>query len=78
MTFLNPLYLFGLLAAGIPIVIHLLTRKRPTRIPFSSVEFLREVNTAQAKSKFAPASDASEERFSSSPESSDSPSDFRA
>jgi len=49
MTFLNPLYLFGLLAAGIPIVIHLLTRKRPTRIPFSSVEFLREVNTAQLR-----------------------------
>jgi len=49
MTFLNPLYLFGLLAAGIPIVIHLLTRRRPKRIPFSSVEFLREVNVAQLR-----------------------------
>ena len=31
MTFLNPLYLLGLTAAAIPIVIHLLTRKRPRR-----------------------------------------------
>jgi hypothetical protein len=49
MTFLNPLYLLGLAAAGIPIVIHLLTRKRPRRIEFSSVEFLREVNVAQLR-----------------------------
>jgi hypothetical protein len=49
MTFLNPLYLFGLAAAGIPIVIHLLTRKRPRRVPFASVEFLREVNVAQLR-----------------------------
>ncbi len=49
MTFLNPLYLFGLAAAGIPIVIHLLTRKRPKRIEFSSIEFLREVNVAQLR-----------------------------
>ena len=49
MTFLNPLYLLGLAAAAIPIVIHLLTRKRPRRIEFSSVEFLREVNVAQLR-----------------------------
>jgi hypothetical protein len=49
MTFLNPLALFGLFAAGIPIVIHLLTRRRPKRIEFSSVEFLREVNVAQLR-----------------------------
>src|SRR5687768_9937135 len=49
MTFLNPLYLFGLLAAGIPVVIHLLTRRRPKRITFPSVEFLREVNVAQLR-----------------------------
>ena len=49
MTFLNPLYLFGLLAAGIPIVIHLLTRRRPKRVTFPSVEFLREVNVAQLR-----------------------------
>jgi hypothetical protein len=49
MTFLNPLYLLGLAAAAIPIVIHLLTRKRPRRIPFSSVAFLREVNVAQLR-----------------------------
>ena len=49
MTFLTPLYLLGLAAAAIPIVIHLLTRKRPRRIPFSSVAFLREVNVAQLR-----------------------------
>ena len=49
MTFLNPLYLLGLAAAAIPIVIHLLTRKRPRRIEFSSVAFLREVNVAQLR-----------------------------
>ena len=49
MTFLNPLYLFGLMAAGIPVVIHLLTRRRPKRVTFSSIEFLREVNVAQLR-----------------------------
>jgi len=49
MTFLNPLYLLGLAAGAIPIVIHLLTRKRPRRIEFSSVAFLREVNVAQLR-----------------------------
>src|SRR5690349_13989563 len=49
MTFLNPLFLFGLAAAAIPVVIHLLTRKRPRRVPFASVEFLREVNVAQLR-----------------------------
>jgi hypothetical protein len=49
LTFLNPLYLLGLTAAAIPIVIHLLTRKRPRRIEFSSVAFLREVNVAQLR-----------------------------
>jgi Mg-chelatase subunit ChlD/catechol 2,3-dioxygenase-like lactoylglutathione lyase family enzyme len=49
MSFLNPLFLFGLLAAAVPILIHLLTRKRPREVPFPSVEFLREVNQSEIR-----------------------------
>ena len=49
MTFLNPLLLFGLVAAAVPLVIHLLTRRRPKRTEFSSVEFLREVRLAEMR-----------------------------
>jgi len=38
--FLNPIYLFGLLAASLPIVIHLLNRRRIKRIRFPTVRFL--------------------------------------
>ena len=44
MSFLNPLFLMGLAAAAIPIVIHLLTRRRPREVMFPSLEFLSEVN----------------------------------
>jgi hypothetical protein len=33
-SFLNPLFLFGLAAAAIPIIIHLFTRRRPREVPF--------------------------------------------
>src|SRR5688572_32556117 len=49
MNFLNPLYLFGLAAATIPIVIHLFTRKRPREVSFSSLEFLSEVNRSEIR-----------------------------
>ena len=49
MNFLNPLYLFGLAAASIPILIHLFTRKRPREVPFSSLEFLSEVNRSEIR-----------------------------
>ncbi|HTM09609.1 MAG TPA: BatA domain-containing protein [Verrucomicrobiae bacterium] len=38
--FLNPAYLFGLLAASAPIIIHLLNRRRIKRIRFPAVKFL--------------------------------------
>src|ERR1051325_11357673 len=38
--FLNPLYLFGLLAASLPIIIHLLNRRRIKRIRFPAVKFI--------------------------------------
>jgi len=48
-SFLNPFFLFGLLAASIPIVIHLLTRRRPREVPFPSLEFLTEVNQSELR-----------------------------
>jgi uncharacterized membrane protein len=43
MTFLNPAVLFGLLAAGIPIVIHLLNLRKLKKIEFSTLLFLKEL-----------------------------------
>ncbi len=40
MAFLNPLFLFGLLAASIPLIIHLWSRRRVVTIDFSSLMFL--------------------------------------
>ncbi len=43
MTFLNPVILFGLLAASIPILIHLLNLRKLKRIEFSTLQFLKEL-----------------------------------
>lgn len=43
MTFLNPAILFGLLAASIPILIHLLNLRKLKRIEFSTLQFLKEL-----------------------------------
>lgn len=43
MTFLNPLFLLGLLAVSIPLVIHLLSRRTTRRVDFSNLEFLRNL-----------------------------------
>lgn len=43
MTFLNPLLLFGLVAAAIPLIIHLFNFRRPKQVDFSSLVFLREL-----------------------------------
>ena len=40
-TFLNSAFAWALLAAAIPILIHLFTRKKLKRIPFSSLKFLQ-------------------------------------
>ena len=39
--FLAPLLLFGLLAALIPIAIHLIRRERPPKVVFGSIRFLK-------------------------------------
>ncbi|ARA93901.1 hypothetical protein AWN76_012520 [Rhodothermaceae bacterium RA] len=43
MTFLNPLALFALAAAAIPLIIHLFNFRRPKKVDFSSLEFLKEL-----------------------------------
>ena len=42
-SFLNSTFLAGLLAASIPILIHLFNRRRPQTVRFSNVEFLRKL-----------------------------------
>ena len=49
MTFLNPLVLFGLIAAGIPVLIHLLQLKKLRQVEFSSIRFLKEIQHASAR-----------------------------
>ncbi|HDP97715.1 MAG TPA: VWA domain-containing protein, partial [bacterium] len=49
MTFLNSLFLFGLIAGAIPIVIHLLTRQKAKTIKFSSLRFLKKLENEQIK-----------------------------
>ena len=41
MTFLTPLFLFGLLAAAIPIAIHLIRKEKPPKLVFSTLRFLK-------------------------------------
>ncbi len=49
MSFLNPLILFGLFAAALPILIHLFTRSRSKTIPFSTLDFLKELQNQQIR-----------------------------
>lgn len=42
MTFLNATLLFGLLAATAPIVLHMLSRREPKKVVFSSIRFLTQ------------------------------------
>lgn len=44
-TFLNPLFLWGLPVVSIPILIHLLSRRRPITSQFSSVKFIQLAST---------------------------------
>ncbi len=46
MTFLNPLVLIGLAAAAIPLIIHLFNFRRPRRVEYSSLKFLKELRAA--------------------------------
>src|SRR3972149_862543 len=43
MIFLNPAILFGLIAASIPVLIHLLNLRKLKKIEFSTLTFLKEL-----------------------------------
>ena len=49
MNFLNPLFLFGLGAAALPVLIHLFTRRKPREVRFPSLDFLSEVNQSEIR-----------------------------
>ncbi len=49
MNFLNPLFLFGLGAAAIPVLIHLFTRRKPREVRFPSLDFISEVNQSEIR-----------------------------
>ena len=49
MTFLNPLLLFGLAAAAIPIILHLLNLRKLKTIEFSSLQFLKELQKTKMR-----------------------------
>jgi hypothetical protein len=43
MAFLNPIFLFGALAAAVPVLVHLVRRTRAVKMPFPSLMFLRRI-----------------------------------
>ncbi|MDI6780271.1 MAG: BatA domain-containing protein [Bacteroidota bacterium] len=49
MTFLNPLVLFGLLAAAIPLILHLLNLRKLKTIEFSTLAFLKELQQTKIR-----------------------------
>ncbi len=49
MTFLNPLVLFGLIAAVIPLIIHLLNLRKLRTIEFSTLFFLKELQQTKIR-----------------------------
>lgn len=49
MAFLNPLFLFGLLAAAVPLLIHLWSRRQAVTVDFSSLMFLVAAHRQNAR-----------------------------
>ena len=49
MTFLNPIMLFGLAAAAIPILLHLLNLRKLKTVEFSSLRFLKELQRTRIR-----------------------------
>src|SRR6056297_3030461 len=47
--FLNPALLFGLLAAGIPILLHFLSRRQVVEVPFAPLRFLQPTQERQMR-----------------------------
>ena len=49
MTFLNPLLLFGLAAVAIPIAVHLFNFRKPQRLDFSTLRFVRAIEATSMR-----------------------------
>ncbi len=49
MVFLNPSILLGLLAASIPILIHILNFRKLKKVEFSTLAFLKELQKSKIK-----------------------------
>ena len=49
LTFLNPALLFGAAAAAVPLLLHLLQRRRVREIAFSDLRFLEEVKARRSR-----------------------------
>ncbi|MGE5479400.1 MAG: BatA domain-containing protein [Chloroflexota bacterium] len=49
MNFLNPLVLFGLAAAAIPVLLHLLNLRKLKRVEFSTLKFLKEMQKTKIR-----------------------------
>ena len=50
MNFLQPLFLAGLLAAALPLLVHLFNRRKAVRRPFPAMAYLLESNKRTARS----------------------------
>ncbi len=49
MNFLNPVFLAGLAAAALPILIHLFSRRRARELSFPSLEYLQEISRRKVR-----------------------------
>lgn len=49
MTFLNPAYLLGLLAAAVPVIIHFLNLRKLQTVDFSTLKFLKEIQKTKIR-----------------------------
>ncbi len=49
MTFLNPLVLFGLIAAAVPVLLHLLNLRKLRTVEFSTLTFLKELQQTKIR-----------------------------
>ena len=49
LNFLNPLFLIGLIAVAVPVLLHILSRQKRRRIPFSTLYFLRKIDVQSAR-----------------------------
>lgn len=49
MQFLNPFILFGLVASSIPLIIHLINKRKQKKIEFSTLKFIKELQNTRIR-----------------------------